>query len=139
ANEMEISHFCCAFSSLIAYHARPFIWYTNASHYDEPMVPICPGNTSSIYYWLAILRSEEHTSELQSRFDLVCRLLLEKKKRPSRAAGRCGRRRWSCSDWGRWWCASASTCRAYDRRADPRCGACARPRRVPVATPQRPE
>src|SRR5438067_6149250 len=25
-------------------------------------------------------RSEEHTSELQSRFDLVCRLLLEKKK-----------------------------------------------------------
>src|SRR5207249_11376295 len=26
-------------------------------------------------------RSEEHTSELQSRFDLVCRLLLEKKTR----------------------------------------------------------
>src|SRR5699024_11469075 len=29
----------------------------------------------------AIMRSEEHTSELQSRFDLVCRLLLEKKNR----------------------------------------------------------
>src|SRR5437868_9849334 len=28
----------------------------------------------------ASYRSEEHTSELQSRFDLVCRLLLEKKK-----------------------------------------------------------
>src|SRR5699024_170511 len=28
--------------------------------------------------WLE--RSEEHTSELQSRFDLVCRLLLDKKK-----------------------------------------------------------
>src|SRR5206468_11345305 len=28
-----------------------------------------------------LLRSEEHTSELQSRSDLVCRLLLEKKKR----------------------------------------------------------
>src|SRR5438874_3636618 len=27
-------------------------------------------------------RSEEHTSELQSRRDLVCRLLLEKKKEP---------------------------------------------------------
>src|SRR5207249_5324849 len=27
------------------------------------------------------LRSEEHTSELQSRFELVCRLLLEKKKK----------------------------------------------------------
>src|SRR2546428_3688953 len=31
-------------------------------------------------YVLAQLRSEEHTSELQSRSDLVCRLLLEKKK-----------------------------------------------------------
>src|SRR5699024_12134098 len=32
--------------------------------------------------WIKIveIRSEEHTSELQSRFDLVCRLLLEKKK-----------------------------------------------------------
>src|SRR5690349_23126832 len=30
--------------------------------------------------WLAA-RSEEHTSELQSRRDLVCRLLLEKKNR----------------------------------------------------------
>src|SRR5699024_12377047 len=29
-------------------------------------------------------RSEEHTSELQSRFDLVCRLLLEKKKQNTR-------------------------------------------------------
>src|SRR5438874_9554867 len=28
----------------------------------------------------AVVRSEEHTSELQSRRDLVCRLLLEKKK-----------------------------------------------------------
>src|SRR6266513_3551162 len=27
----------------------------------------------------ALIRSEEHTSELQSRFDIVCRLLLEKK------------------------------------------------------------
>src|SRR2546429_4668203 len=31
----------------------------------------------------AVMRSEEHTSELQSRLHLVCRLLLEKKK-PSR-------------------------------------------------------
>src|SRR2546421_8225997 len=29
----------------------------------------------------AVRRSEEHTSELQSRSDLVCRLLLEKKKK----------------------------------------------------------
>src|SRR3712207_7309853 len=33
----------------------------------------------------AILRSEEHTSELQSRQYLVCRLLLEKKKKITRA------------------------------------------------------
>src|SRR2546422_5392908 len=32
------------------------------------------------------LRSEEHTSELQSRLHLVCRLLLEKKKTNTRAA-----------------------------------------------------
>src|SRR5699024_12337129 len=32
-------------------------------------------------------RSEEHTSELQSRFDLVCRLLLEKKKTHTQGTG----------------------------------------------------
>src|SRR5699024_11634429 len=31
-------------------------------------------------YVMMASRSEEHTSELQSRFDLVCRLLLDKKK-----------------------------------------------------------
>src|SRR2546422_7294737 len=31
--------------------------------------------------WFAVNRSEEHTSELQSRLHLVCRLLLEKKKK----------------------------------------------------------
>src|SRR5215207_10572434 len=30
------------------------------------------------------MRSEEHTSELQSRVDIVCRLLLEKKKKTNR-------------------------------------------------------
>src|SRR5438132_4740605 len=34
---------------------------------------------------VAKLRSEEHTSELQSHSDLVCRLLLEKKKPPPTA------------------------------------------------------
>src|SRR3712207_6865345 len=34
--------------------------------------------------WLSgFMRSEEHTSELQSRQYLVCRLLLEKKKKPT--------------------------------------------------------
>src|SRR5699024_12046510 len=31
-----------------------------------------------LFVAVVLLRSEEHTSELQSRFDLVCRLLLEK-------------------------------------------------------------
>src|SRR5437868_13158559 len=40
---------------------------------QDRSVPIRRASASST-------RSEEHTSELQSRFDLVCRLLLEKKK-----------------------------------------------------------
>src|SRR5690349_23479201 len=40
-----------------------------------------PANTSSSEVASRIRRSEEHTSELQSRRDLVCRLLLEKKKK----------------------------------------------------------
>src|SRR3712207_8803773 len=36
--------------------------------------------------WLMMLRSEEHTSELQSRQYLVCRLLLEKKNKHYLAA-----------------------------------------------------
>src|SRR3989442_3798265 len=36
-----------------------------------------------VRYFGADLRSEEHTSELQSRPHLVCRLLLEKKKKTS--------------------------------------------------------
>src|SRR5690349_22790011 len=46
-----------------------------------------PGDLDALLHVLALaalhqdqLRSEEHTSELQSRRDLVCRLLLEKKK-----------------------------------------------------------
>src|SRR5256884_4520723 len=45
-----------------------------------------------------VQRSEEHTSELQSRLHLVCRLLLEKKKKwtTSHATARTGRRWPSC-------------------------------------------
>src|SRR5690349_23516426 len=41
------------------------------------------GNWSFGDYFKKDARSEEHTSELQSRRDLVCRLLLEKKKNPT--------------------------------------------------------
>src|SRR5699024_11483447 len=40
-----------------------------------------PRNPRVGRFGCVLLRSEEHTSELQSRFDLVCRLLLEKKKK----------------------------------------------------------
>src|SRR3989440_9726722 len=39
------------------------------------------GRTTCGYFFDQDRRSEEHTSELQSRSDLVCRLLLEKKKK----------------------------------------------------------
>src|SRR5215204_549023 len=38
-------------------------------------------NGLSLAHWSIEARSEEHTSELQSHSDLVCRLLLEKKKK----------------------------------------------------------
>src|SRR5438874_9538242 len=54
----------------------------------EPGISLC---TESVSFWVRVVklltlcteksRSEEHTSELQSRRDLVCRLLLEKKKK----------------------------------------------------------
>src|SRR5699024_12212949 len=57
---------------------------------DEPMSWFRPGGAALAARLLheydgtdvvlvTALRSEEHTSELQSRFDLVCRLLLDKK------------------------------------------------------------
>src|SRR5699024_12759263 len=45
-----------------------FPHFSEEAHLSYPLLPSVP-------------RSEEHTSELQSRFDLVCRLLLEKKKK----------------------------------------------------------
>src|SRR2546428_1888151 len=51
------------------------LWFENnvLQRYDTPY--------RNSYALLVAIRSEEHTSELQSRSDLVCRLLLEKKKK----------------------------------------------------------
>src|SRR5450830_958933 len=59
--------------------------YTLSLHDALPICPTSAAGTSSppsaaTRCALYEGRSEEHTSELQSRFDLVCRLLLEKKK-----------------------------------------------------------
>src|SRR2546428_10343333 len=43
-----------------------------------------------VVFRLLDLRSEEHTSELQSRSDLVCRLLLEKKNNEIQLSTCCG-------------------------------------------------
>src|SRR5699024_11562501 len=50
------------------------------SNIDDVILGNVVGNGGNIARKALLERSEEHTSELQSRFDLVCRLLLEKKK-----------------------------------------------------------
>src|SRR5687768_17988857 len=58
--------------------------------YDVPIINAITSTQPQVYYTfqaeagviINIDRSEEHTSELQSRLHLVCRLLLEKKKHP---------------------------------------------------------
>src|SRR2546429_1566575 len=61
----------------------------DGSKVDYPRKPVFGGKirpsgrqtfASLRKWWLGRSRSEEHTSELQSRLHLVCRLLLEKKK-----------------------------------------------------------
>src|SRR5258707_10794370 len=62
------------FRSLVILSERPLSW--NAEHTNPP------GGLDKYYQD----RSEEHTSELQSRQYLVCRLLLEKKKNPQNSS-----------------------------------------------------
>src|SRR5437867_10033598 len=48
----------------------------------EDMIEVMRGAAGHLDHVLGhVVRSEEHTSELQSPYDLVCRLLLEKKKK----------------------------------------------------------
>src|SRR5436190_13741505 len=55
----------------------PLYWKVPVMLWNIP-IPLTFKNL--IDFFLPCLRSEEHTSELQSHSDLVCRLLLEKKK-----------------------------------------------------------
>src|SRR5437588_2034118 len=56
------------------------------SSYGLPRSPYIPGRSKNSSHRIRnnCTRSEEHTSELQSHSDLVCRLLLEKKKHEER-------------------------------------------------------
>src|SRR5260221_10069828 len=64
------------------------IYMTN--RWDQWALMRCPLLWQLRLHWYLplALRSEEHTSELQSHSDLVCRLLLEKKKTRTRLLGR---------------------------------------------------
>src|SRR6267143_5897839 len=53
--------------------------YTTLFRSKAKLWEACRGNV--LFLRELLLRSEEHTSELQSQFHLVCRLLLEKKKK----------------------------------------------------------
>src|ERR1041385_9517962 len=64
--------------TLSLHDALPICWCSNASKKN------CAAFLGSTY-----IRSEEHTSELQSRLHLVCRLLLEKKKQKNTLRHKC--------------------------------------------------
>src|SRR5438034_5361979 len=55
-------------------------WIINGAHNLCYVHPAQAGIRSDLHLITSTGRSEEHTSELQSHSDLVCRLLLEKKK-----------------------------------------------------------
>src|SRR5699024_11712916 len=56
-----------------------FIIIDDGHHHDDSTMETVPDAVFAKNRLDKCRRSEEHTSELQSRFDLVCRLLLEKK------------------------------------------------------------
>src|SRR2546427_6057249 len=59
-----------------------------APRHRDPAQPRGGGDTADGHDCAAQQRSEEHTSELQSQSNLVCRLLLEKKKKPPHFGGK---------------------------------------------------
>src|SRR5690625_5435826 len=71
-----------------AFEAQNVVWIGGTVHNEFPFVD----HLTIVHQYLLffgnqkLVRSEEHTSELQSRGHLVCRLLLEKKKNTSTTA-----------------------------------------------------
>src|SRR5690349_22344593 len=71
--QIQRSALVVLFSALLGH--RPFVFFGGFGFGAS-----CRGGGTRLQNFCACFRSEEHTSELQSRRDLVCRLLLEKKK-----------------------------------------------------------
>src|SRR2546422_6789032 len=63
---------------------RPSTLYRSAASWRSALRPTRPRRSARAAPAASTERSEEHTSELQSRLHLVCRLLLEKKKKATR-------------------------------------------------------
>src|SRR5690606_41584187 len=59
---------------------RPRTSEPDSTAMDDPSSDSTLGSSIAVLSGSLVRRSEEHTSELQSRENLVCRLLLEKKK-----------------------------------------------------------
>src|SRR5438034_6132874 len=70
-NKRGICVYCGREKKLTMDHVPPKLLFASPYPPNLPTVPSCRDCN----------RSEEHTSELQSHSDLVCRLLLEKKKK----------------------------------------------------------
>src|SRR2546426_6982625 len=66
------------------FRSRPFRRPWGLYHSENPALPAARAAGLSDQNSTAGTRSEEHTSELQSPCNLVCRLLLEKKKTSKR-------------------------------------------------------
>src|SRR5699024_12231049 len=72
---------CACSSPILNFSVSSSIVKLKLSLYTKPSEPVLYGGSMYIHRpTIQYRRSEEHTSELQSRFDLVCRLLLENKK-----------------------------------------------------------
>src|SRR5438309_11892472 len=97
-NTQLASHYYFTSFFLLCYFLSFFFFFFNDTATTEiytlslhDALPICstsrPRRSQKVddggHNWIG-LRSEEHTSELQSQFHLVCRLLLEKKKKKNK-------------------------------------------------------
>ena len=91
AHEGKYDQYLIATNLLDEYIAELWNWTQKNYHYKNKTTILITTDHGrgheTIDAWrnhVSLVRSEEHTSELQSRTNLVCRLLLEKKKKKNK-------------------------------------------------------